>query len=216
MPTSCDRDPPPVAPNATAPYHHGDLRRALLDAAERLLVRQGAAALSLREVARAAGVSHNAPYRHFPDREALLAALAAAGFERLRETLVTAIAEAAGPHPMRAAGRAYLHFARENRALYLLMFGSEIRKSAHPDLMRAAASAMAVLQTAMPARDKAPAMSPRTRRLAVGAWALVHGLAHLIADSQVAEDLVADGGDAVAEEALAAYGAALGEGSGDA
>lgn len=96
------------------------------------------------------------------------------------------------------------------------MSGPEIRKSSHPDLMTAAGAAMAVLQAAIPVRDKASATSPRTRCIAVCAWALVHGLAHLIADGQVAEDLVADVGDAIAEGALAAHGAALGEGRGDA
>lgn len=131
-----------------APYHHGDLRRALLGAAEAVLERGGHTALSLREVARGAGVSHNAPYRHFADREALLATLAAEGFTRLAGALTDAAAAAAQGGRLRAAGRAYLRFARAHQALYLLMFGPDVRTSAHPTLAAAADAAMAALRAA--------------------------------------------------------------------
>jgi AcrR family transcriptional regulator len=203
-----------AAPGAT-PYHHGDLRRALLQAAEELLERGGGhAALSLREVARAAGVSHAAPYRHFADREALLAALAADGFARLADALTAAAAAAPEGGRTRAAGRAYLRFARAHRALYLLMFGPEIRKSAHPALAEAAGAAMAALRGAGEA-DRGAAdrggsgEAARARHAMVGAWALVHGLAHLIADGQLAEDLAADDYMALSEDVLATYGAGL-------
>jgi AcrR family transcriptional regulator len=190
-------------------YHHGDLCRALLRSAEKLLGRVGPAALSLREIARAAGVSHNAPYRHFTDRDALLAALAAEGFRRL----AAALAEAAAPAPpqgrLQAAGRAYLAFARANPALYLLMFGPGLRKTGHPDLQAAALSALEALRGAVADSGAPPAGSDAARRGAVGAWALVHGLAHLVADGQLADDLVADGGAALAETVLAAYAAGL-------
>lgn len=212
-----------------APYHHGDLRRALLDAAEAMLERGGQAALSLREVARAAGVSHNAPYRHFADREALLAALAAGGFARLAGALADAATAAEEGGRLRAAGHAYLRFARVHRALYLLMFGPEIRKPAHPALAEAAGAAMAALRAAGeadrgtdgPGTDGPGTDGPGTdgrggpldargaRHAAVGAWALVHGLAHLIADGQLSEDLAADGHAALSEDVLATYGAGL-------
>jgi AcrR family transcriptional regulator len=192
---------------APAPYHHGDLRQALLAAAQDLLERQGAAALSLREVARAAGVSHNAPYRHFADREALLAALAAAGFARLAAEMEVAAATAPPAGRLRAAGRAYLGFAAAHRPLFLLMFGPGIRKSRHPALAEAAAGAMAVLQRA--AAEGSPGAARAPRAAAIGAWALVHGLAHLIADGQIAEDPGADGHAALAAEAMAIYGAGL-------
>jgi AcrR family transcriptional regulator len=92
------------------PYHHGDLRAALIESGTKLLRERGAAALSLREVAKAAGVSHAAPYRHFEDKAQLLAAIAAAGFERLR----AAMQKAAADHPedprsqLIAAGEAYV------------------------------------------------------------------------------------------------------------
>lgn len=202
-----------------APYHHGDLRRALLDAAEAVLDRGGQAVLSLREVARAAGVSHNAPYRHFADREALLAALAAEGFARLAAALSDAAAAAPEGGRLRAAGHAYLRFARAHRALYLLMFGPEIRKPAHPALAEAAGAAMAALRAAGEADrgTDGPGTDGRggagdargARHAAVGAWALVHGLAHLIADGQLSEDLAADGHAALSEDVLATYGAGL-------
>jgi AcrR family transcriptional regulator len=193
-------------------YHHGDLRRALLRSAEDALERSGPAALSLREIARAAGVSHNAPYRHFPDRDALLSALAAEGFRRLAAALAEAATAAPPADRLRAAGRAYLAFARAHRALYLLMFGPGPRKAAHPELHAAALSAFEAL------RDAAASGPPRepsaARHGAVGAWALVHGLAHLVADGQLAEDLAADGGAALAETVLAAYAAGLRAGQG--
>lgn len=206
LPTSSPRDR--AGPER---YHHGDLRRALLRAAEEALERAGPAALSLREVARAAGVSHNAPYRHFPDRDALLAALAAEGFRRL----AAALAEAAAPpgDRLRAAGRAYLAFARAHRALYLLMFGPGLRKGAHPELHAAARSAFEALRSAATAGGPPPGSSD-ARHGVVGAWALVHGLAHLLADDQLADDLAADGGAALAETALAAYAAGLRTGRG--
>src|SRR5690349_3579164 len=102
-------------------YHHGDLRPALLKAAGRVLEKEGPAALSLRELARRAGVSHNAPYRHFADREALLAALAADGFRMLGEVL--------GVASSRHRGEAYVRFALEHPQLFRLMFGGHLSNS---------------------------------------------------------------------------------------
>ncbi len=153
------------------PYHHGDLRPALLAAAEALLVAGGPAGLSLRAVARAAGVSHNAPYRHFASREALLAALAAEGFGRLG----AALRQAGG---LAGQGRAYLAFAAEHPALYRLMFGAELQGTSHPALREAAAGAFAAL--AGVAADRSTALA---------AWALVHGLAGLRADGHWPADV---------------------------
>src|SRR5689334_19621575 len=100
-------------------YHHGDLHSALLLTAGKMLEKEGLEALTLREVARRAGVSHSAPYRHFAEREALLAALAAEGFERLGAAQRKA-AEAGG---LRAMGEAYVAFALENPQRFRLMFG---------------------------------------------------------------------------------------------
>ncbi len=194
------------AERTASAYHHGDLRRGLLDAAESLLERDGGpAALSLREVARAAGVSHNAPYRHFADREALLAALAAEGFSRLAAALKAAAASSP-PTRALAAGRAYLRFARTHRALYLLMFGPDIRKCAHPALAAAARAAFAAWQSG---RTGGGESARHVRHEAVGGWALAHGLAHLIVDGQLADDLAEDDYRALIEDVLATYSAGL-------
>ena len=200
MPTSRSAERAPSA------YHHGDLRRGLLDAAETLLERDGGpAGLSLREVARAAGVSHNAPYRHFADREALLAALAAEGFARLAGVLEQVAATLPPPARGLAVGRAYLRFARTHRALYLLMFGPEIRKSAHPALAAAAAATFAAVLW----KEGARAPAKRARHEAVGGWALAHGLAHLIVDGQLADDFADDDYRSLIDDVLATYGAGV-------
>jgi AcrR family transcriptional regulator len=116
---------------ADRPYHHGHLRDTLLAEAERTLREQGAGQLSLRDLARQIGVSHAAPRRHFADRQALLDALAGAGFARLADEVAAAI-EDAGPDfraRLRATGAAYVRFATEDTALMELMFTV---KSAHP------------------------------------------------------------------------------------
>ena len=172
-------------------YHHGDLRRALIAAGRELIARDGPGALSLREAARLAGVSHNAPYRHFENREALLAAVAAAGFSDLREALLGA---AAAPPEQRlgAMGKAYLRFALEHRADFLLMFGSNRPKADDPELREAATSALDALRRNVGAGD-ARDLEGRVLR----AWGLAHGLAHLVADGQLSLEtalLVLEGG----------------------
>lgn len=157
---------------STSTYHHRDLRPALLRTAARLLEKEGAAGLSLRELARRAGVSHNAPYRHFPDREALLAALAAEGFGRLGE----ALAQASG----RAMGEAYVRFALEHPQLFRLMFGGHVAFARHRALAEAAGRPYQALIEAF--RDQPSIADPE--KAAAAAWSLVHGLAHLLLDGQ--------------------------------
>ncbi|CCK29132.1 TetR family transcriptional regulator [Streptomyces davaonensis JCM 4913] len=107
----------------TRPYHHGDLRTALLTAAERTLREKGTASLSLRELAREVGVSHAAPGRHFKDKQALLNALALTGFERLARVLAAAEDPALPLEPrLTALARAYLGFAIDNAELLELMY----------------------------------------------------------------------------------------------
>jgi AcrR family transcriptional regulator len=114
------------------PYHHGQLRAALLAAAERRLREHGEEHLSLRELAREIGVSHAAPRRHFPDRQALLDALAESGFERLDTLLRRAYAQAGADFVprLRAVVTAYIRFATEDKALLELMFTSKHRPGA--------------------------------------------------------------------------------------
>src|SRR6201996_1254631 len=109
------------------PYHHGNLRAALLAAAETTLREQGPDQVSLRALAREAGVSHGAPRRHFPDRQALLDALAEVGFDRLGSELRPAVAAAGGEFAprLRAPGRASVRFATRDAALLALMFAGK-------------------------------------------------------------------------------------------
>lgn len=151
-------------------YHHGDLAAALLTASGKLLEEQGVAGVSLREVARRAGVSHNAPYRHFPDREALLAALAAEGFRKL----TAAQAEA----PREDMGEAYVTFALRHPQRFRLMFGGTLSFADHAALQAAAAGAYEPLVKAFRARDDVPDADSA----AAAAWSLVHGLSQLLLD----------------------------------
>src|SRR5215217_151305 len=113
-------------------YHHGNLRPALLRAADKILEKEGVAALSLREAARQAGVSHNAPYRHFADRQSLLAALAAEGFELL--------AAAMRGHSGKEMGEAYVRFALEHPQRFRLMFSGMLPITKHAHLREAASA----------------------------------------------------------------------------
>jgi len=156
-------------------YHHGDLRSTLVQAAGNLLEEQGLAALSLREAARRAGVSHNAPYRHFPDRDALLAALAGEGFRRLGEELKGR----AG----REMGEAYVRFALAHPNRFRLMFGGQLDLEAHPELRAAAAATYEGLIASF--RVRGDVTSPELA--AAAAWSLTHGLAHLLLDGHFRE-----------------------------
>jgi AcrR family transcriptional regulator len=151
-------------------YHHGDLPAALLRTAGKMLEKDGPAELSLREVARRAGVSHNAPYRHFPDRDALLAGLAAEGFRMLGEAL-----QAAGTREM---GEAYVRFALEHPQRFRLMFGGHVDQAQHAELGRSARRAYDTLSAVFRARTDVA----DPEQAAAAAWALVHGLAHLLLD----------------------------------
>ena len=162
-------------------YHHGNLRAALVEAACELLHEGGTEALSLRAVARRAGVSAMAPYRHFADKDALLAAIAAAGFERFRGALAAADASASEPADgLVAQGVAYVRFACDDPRLFKLMFGTA-KPAGYPELSAAADAAYAVL-----AQRVATLVSEKERAdLTLAAWSLVHGLASLLVDQQL-------------------------------
>jgi AcrR family transcriptional regulator len=161
------------------PYHHGDLRTALLDAALRAVEAGGHAALSLRELAQGLGVSHAAPYRHFATREALLAAVAATGFARLAEAWLGAW-QGAGPVPpaarLRVAARAYLGFATEHPALFRLMFQGPPPPGADAAFAGLQATVAAALPGALEATVKA-----RT----IAMWAALHGFAWLCLEGRL-------------------------------
>jgi AcrR family transcriptional regulator len=170
------------------PYHHGDLRAALLDAAEAILERDGIQALTLRAAARAAGVSHAAPAHHFGDLTGLLSELAAVGYRRFGAELLAAM-EAAGDDPklrMRAMGLAYVRFARTCPGMFMLMFRSECLDTARPALRDANDAAGQALRDAVVARAGGTAMAPaHIIAEAAAAWSLVHGFAVLLLDGRL-------------------------------
>lgn len=160
-------------------YHHGDLPAALLQAAGKILEKEGVEALALRTLARRTGVSHGAPYRHFRDRESLLAALAAEGFAMLGR----AQREAAAAGGLRAMGEAYVRFALAHPQRFRLMFGGQLRIARHAALREVALKTFEGLSGALAARV---GDAPGARDASIAAWALVHGLAQLLLGERIA------------------------------
>jgi AcrR family transcriptional regulator len=168
------------------PYHHGDLRAALVASARRILHEEGLDALTLRAVARAAGVSQTAPYRHFADRRALMGAVAATGFRELHEAMGAAMAGARGREGFKGVALAYVGFARNNPSLYRVMFGPEVANTGDlPELAQVSRSALGFvrqgveqLQAVGLIRDGDPGL------MAISLWASLHGLVLLILDGQ--------------------------------
>ena len=160
------------------PYHHGDLRAALLQAAARWLDERGAETLTLRELARAAGVSHAAPYHHFASRDELLAGVAEHAFDRLGDALAAVADDPDAARALLDIGQAYVREALAHPAQFRLMFGPMLaRKADHPGLQRAAERAFTVLLQA--ATRHAP---ERALELALAGWSLSHGAANLAID----------------------------------
>ena len=185
-----------------APYHHGDLRDALIQAAQEILEADGIAVLSLRAVARRAGVSPAAPYHHFPDKQALLDAVAERGFDALTAAMTTRMGKVSGGAArLDASGIGYVAFAVANPALFGLMFST---LGQHPpagtSLDVARQRAYAVLQDAVAAcSPSGKAGADECLRL----WAVVHGIAKLVLEGCVrpADFGLADG-EALAEHLL--------------
>jgi AcrR family transcriptional regulator len=169
------------------PYHHGRLREALVAAGIEALEREPFDDLRVRELARRVGVSPNAAYRHFADREALLAAIAAEGFRRFGASVEDAIAHNidAARSELRVQGTAYVRFARENPALFRLMFGP-IPHAASDELARASTATYDALRDAVAATLGTPDRSdPAVTVGAVYAWSIVHGLSYLALDRRL-------------------------------
>jgi AcrR family transcriptional regulator len=184
------------------PYHHGDLRRAIVTAALDILSETQSLEFSLRELARRAGVSHNAPYKHFADKRELLAAVSAAGFEALTKRAGAEISRVGNPRAqLFALLRTYIRYGVENPALYRLMFGGYLSgpDDGRPAIERAAAEQTRILLAGV-IRDgglgRAIPDTVRNERKIAGAilacWSLVHGLTQLIADGLVGPGKKAD------------------------
>ncbi|MFL5278958.1 MAG: TetR/AcrR family transcriptional regulator [Myxococcales bacterium] len=178
----------PRSDRPRAPYHHGDLRRALIETALTIVTEEGAWNFTLREVARRAGVSHAAPYNHFADKTALLAEVAALGFRALSPEMETA---AHRPRSSRQAfvgiAAAYVRFGVEHPAHYRLMFGPEFaQKERYPVLEQASDATFAVLTSALERGQAAGDLRPGpVLDQALAAWALVHGLTTLLIDQRL-------------------------------
>jgi AcrR family transcriptional regulator len=163
------------------PYHHGNLRDALLQGAVRVIAELGPAAFTLREVARRAGVSHNAPYRHFRDKDALLAAVAAEGFRELTRAM-----REAGERPdnaleqLKQSGLAYVAFALRRPEHFTVMFDAPVSNSKDPEYVQASAETFDTL-VAYIKNCQAGGQLPtgNTQERVLYAWSLVHGIAKL-------------------------------------
>jgi AcrR family transcriptional regulator len=162
------------------PYHHGDLRRALLDTALEAIDEQGPAAVSLRDVARRAGVSHAAPTHHFRDKTALLTALAAEGWSLLADALREVAVDG---RDFAELGVAYVVFATSHPAHFAVMRAPGLARADDPDLEAAMGRARAQLESGVQRFEGGSARDAETTALA--AWSLVHGLAALILEGAV-------------------------------
>lgn len=174
--------------HATRPYHHGDLRRELLRQAADMIEEVGPTHVSLRHLARRAGVSHAAPAHHFHDKRGLLTAVATEGFLRLADQLAQALQDTG---ELLEVGVAYVEFAVANRAYFEVMYRPDLYDPAAPELLAARGRATAALTTAIETLPPAPtSTSPRTEGLA--AWSIVHGFASLWLTGAFPADLGTD------------------------
>jgi len=174
------------AATESRPYHHGDLSRALVDAACRILEKDGPAALSLRAVAREAGVSPAAPYHHFKDKGELLEAVAHEGWLALDAALTEARASATDARErMTGIGVSYVQFARNNPALYRLMYDCSRDKDALPERMKEEGAYCQVRDTI--SEQSGGGVTDIDLELAtIAAWCAGHGLAEMISFKQFA------------------------------
>src|ERR1700736_1192610 len=163
-----------------ATYHHGDLRAALVQAAMELLEESGETELSLRAVARRAGVSAAAPYRHYADREALVSAVAAVGYRELAERLAAAHPSPSTPDELASVAVAYVQFALDRPALFRIMFGEPCDRDNDERVAATAAVSLYVREIVGRSFPQADAAA-----LATAIWALVHGLAFLFLDGKL-------------------------------
>jgi AcrR family transcriptional regulator len=189
--------------SSTATYHHGDLRAALVRAALELLDESGEIELSLRAVARRAGVSPAAPYRHYADREALVSAVAAVGYRELAERLAAAHPSPSTPDELASVAIAYVQFALERPALFRIMFSEPCDRDNDERVAATAAVSLyvrGIVERSFPAAD--------ADALATAIWALVHGLAFLHLDGKLnaTPSVVADRVSGAIQALMAATG----------
>jgi AcrR family transcriptional regulator len=177
-----------IPPKARRPYHHGDLKAAMLSASERILHEEGIEALTLRRAAREAGASHAAPKNHFGDLTGLLSELAALGYEKISDVIRAQPSGGSEGERLLALGRGYMEFARENAAMFLLMFRSHRLDHSNPNLKEAIRGAFDVLISTVlgqeQAKDRSELSECEAARVA-SSWAKVHGTAMLLLDGHL-------------------------------
>ncbi|MXM68517.1 TetR family transcriptional regulator [Streptomyces sp. HUCO-GS316] len=186
------------------PYHHGDLRAALLTSAERTLRTRGTAALSLRELARDTGVSHAAPGRHFKDKQALLDALALTGYDRLAQTL-DAADDPTLPLEARltALARAYLRFAIDNAALLELMYARKHEPDTSEQMAAAVDRTVGSLHRLIAdAQQRGEIVPGDPDQITLVAAAALHGTATLTANAMLTPEAALNGVDALIHHLL--------------
>ena len=171
------------------PYHHGDLRPALLRAVKELVAEQGIESLSLRECARRAGVSWSAPGHHFGDKTGMLTAFAIEGFKELKANMERRRDQHAAPGERSAAtGTAYLEFALKHPEYFRVMFRAELLNERDPEYQAANAAAFSVLEDALSQCDIAlGTASHRLHERCLVAWSMVHGFAMLLLEGAIPE-----------------------------
>lgn len=175
-------------------YHHGDLKNALIKAGAELLVEEGAKSLTLRKVAARVGVSHSAPYAHFPDKEALIAAITTEGFQQLYDRIeATLLATQDRPAELlMEVACAYVQFAQELPAYYKLMFSGVLEhEQAFPDFVRISkANFQLLIDLVHRCQDSGVLPAGQADVLAVSVWSLVHGFTSLLLEGQISHTIL--------------------------
>lgn len=178
------------------PYHHGNLRQALITAGLEILSEQGIEGLSLRKVASRVGVSHTAPYNHFADKQALLAAISTAGHEQLFEALSTAFEEArrAAANILFEIAWVYLQFALDDPGRFKLMFSGALEEeTAHPGYQETAMRNITLLEQVIVHCQEIGQLEPGpVEQTAISLWSAVHGFTYLVLEDQFPRDYVKD------------------------
>jgi AcrR family transcriptional regulator len=190
-------------------YHHGDLRRALIEEAGKVLESEGSHAISFRGLARALDVSHAAPGHHFADRHELLAELAADGYAGLAEAMAAGMEDADPEEWLRATGMAYVRFGVANPERYRMMFASRLMAEECPERL-IIESSRAYLLLLRAAYGREPDVDPADYRVGVpelAAWSIVHGAVMLWLDGQLGPEMTEERFVALAEEMVSGLAA---------